>query len=618
MLAYFPETYPDELLYSVLARYHRHVSPGGAKQNLEDLFGSRSIRAAVGLQQGLGALSARIPPGRGLTAERLARGFTLFPYLTAFQPLGVAQAVLSALTNGGTADWVHVRLGLAASMVRAPSALRYCPACRAEMPATRGELWWRRAHQLPGVLVCPDHGAALADSRVVRGFGGQHDFVAADEETCPTGRATPAWADDPRKMALLSDIAYASVALLETPPAPDGFAELAEHYRQALAAHGFGKGNHRIAQERLAPAFNAIFGPIFGILPAVDPAATGDDWLVAMTRKHRKAFHPLRHILLRLFLDATPVKAPTAPFGDGPWPCRNPLAGHRGRRLIRHVETHREGGEIIGRFACSCGYVYSLAAGDNRKPRILDLGPLFRDGLRRLVAEGAGLRAAARALHVDPGTVQRHAERMGLVVGWKSLRERPCRSRQAGAVRRKIWEDSRIAHPDCSRRQLALLLPAEHAWLRRFDRDWLEATLPPCRSIGRHVPRVDWGAVDACLADLLSEASDAILHLDPPVRATRAELERRLGQPGWIGRRLAKLPACAAVLAQVTESLDHFRLRRIQWAVAELQRQGVSIRAWRIKRLAGLPTRIAPAIETALAEVASANSSIRENSKTCR
>jgi hypothetical protein len=47
-------------------------------------------------------------------------------------------------------------------------------------------------------------------------------------------------------------------------------------------------------------------------------------------------------------------------------------------------------------------------------------------------------------------------------------------------------------------------------------------------------------------------------------------------------------------------------------------RRGLPLRAWRIKRLAGLPPKIAPAIETALAEAAGGNSSIRERSTTCR
>jgi transposase-like protein len=66
----------------------------------------------------------------------------------------------------------------------------------------------------------------------------------------------------------------------------------------------------------------------------------------------------------------------------------------------------------IGRFVCSCGYVFSLAAAPGSKPRILDLGPLFRQRLRQLASEGIGLRATARALCVDPGTVRRHAERL--------------------------------------------------------------------------------------------------------------------------------------------------------------------------------------------------------------
>ena len=59
MLPYFPAPYPDELLYSLLARYHRHTCSVSPKGTLEDLFGSRNVR--VGLVIGM-AVATSEPP----------------------------------------------------------------------------------------------------------------------------------------------------------------------------------------------------------------------------------------------------------------------------------------------------------------------------------------------------------------------------------------------------------------------------------------------------------------------------------------------------------------------------------------------------------------------------
>ncbi len=68
MLAYFPQIYPHELLYSVLARYHHHLggtNPGGT---MEALFGTRFAIAAVDLPGHLARIQAALdgphPVGR--------------------------------------------------------------------------------------------------------------------------------------------------------------------------------------------------------------------------------------------------------------------------------------------------------------------------------------------------------------------------------------------------------------------------------------------------------------------------------------------------------------------------------------------------------------------------
>lgn len=107
MLPYFSAPYPDELLYSLLARYHLHTCSVSPKQTLEDLFGSRNVRATVDLPGHLGALSCHIPPDRGSTSERLAADFTLLPYYVAFQPPAVTAWTLAAMIGEHT-DSIHV------------------------------------------------------------------------------------------------------------------------------------------------------------------------------------------------------------------------------------------------------------------------------------------------------------------------------------------------------------------------------------------------------------------------------------------------------------------------------------------------------------------------------
>lgn len=595
MIPLLPPLYPDELLYSLLARYHWLTCSDSPKQTLDELFGNRHVRAGIALQSDLGALFARLPPRCRLTPEKLATEATLFPYLTAFQPQEVRDWALAMLIDG-SAESVHVRLGLAAGAVRLPAALRYCPVCRVEMHALYGELYWRREHQLPGVLVCSVHGVPLADSLVRPAEANQHEFIVSDEGNCPPDLAPPTWAGNPEPMKLLRDIAQANANLLATSSPARPLAEWGEYYRAALVARGFGKGTVSIDQAAFLDAYLAYFNPILDVLPEAAP----DLWLEGMARKHRKAFAPLRHVLLSLLLDALPLLICPQPFGPGPWLCRNPLAEHHGQPVITDCFTHEEGGRTIGVFRCSCGYAFSEAAEQGSRMRILDLGPLFEIRLRELLAARTGLRATARALAVDPNTVLRYVDKLGLSSGWKPRQKRrtlPAIDRDTVRTR---WSAAYLASPHLPRKRLRATLPAEYAWLYRHDRDWLKAQPPFSAGSSSGRQRYDWPAIDAATAANLRHGAARLRVETPSVPVTRAALEHCLGKPHWLAKRLTKLPLCAAALEELTEPLETFQCRRVAWAVEELHRQALPIAVWRLRRLAGLRDRCAPSVEAAL------------------
>ena len=547
MLPYFPACYPDELLYSVLARFHRHTCSFTPKWTMDDLFGHPNARATVDLPGRLGSLSRRLPPDRGLTPERLAAEFTLFPYHTAFQPAAVVSSVLAAMMDGPT-SCIHLRLGIVASSVKAPATLRYCPACHDEALARWGERFWHRAHQLPGVLVCVDHDVPLIVSRTAPNTGHQTEFIAAEACIEHAEPPTPAWATDERCRAILLDVAKRSAALLSVMPRGVDPTEQTARYRVALIDRRLASPKGRVEQRRLHDAFDALFAPARSAIPELANTA----WLSPIVRKHQHAFHPLHHILFELFLDRySPVPPPAL------------------RSSQRWITP-----------------------------------PEFTSRLRELVNRGDGLPAIARTLNVDPSTVRLHLAELGLAhpsCPPVRLSRQANEDREAGI--RERWLEAQCLEPHLTRTALAKRLPKEHRWLYRHDRNWLEAHSPSPTVRPPPVARHDWTTVDHDRAVALRNTAEKVILLVPPVRVTLAELERRLGCSGWIGNHRPKLPQTLAVLAEVRESVEAFQLRRIAWVRDVLDRSGEPASPWKVRRLARLSNRVSEAVNQALTSI---------------
>ncbi|WP_226833823.1 TnsD family Tn7-like transposition protein [Acidithiobacillus ferrooxidans] len=369
-----------------------------------------------------------------------------------------------------------------------------------------------------------------------------------------------------------------------------------QEYRAALRARGFGRGASHIDQSALVDAYLAHFGAVADVLPEAMP----DGWLVAITRKHRKGFAPLRHILIRQLIGSRPLVPELRPFGFGPWPCRNPLADHYGHPVISECQIHMEKKKIIGVFRCACGYAFSRAAELGSRPRILNPSPLFESRLRELVATGTSLRGTARTLQVDPRTVLRYVARLGLTTLWKALPEQVKLPPIDGMAMRAQWSRAYASEPNLTRKELRARMPAVYMWLYRHDRNWLLSQPPLPKPPERKRARINWADVDGKTAMLLRKEAAELLTHTPPVPVTRAALGRALGRRGWLEKRLHKLPLCAAVLDDVTETEEAFQCRRIAWADAELRQRGLPVQVWRLRRLAGLPENCPIMVEVAL------------------
>lgn len=114
----------------------------------------------------------------------------------------------------------------------------------------------------------------------------------------------------------------------------------------------------------------------------------GECWLRAITRKQRKSFHPVSHLLIIHFLgesvDTIYVHHNTAynPFGIGPFLCLNAAAEHYLKPVITDlkVTTCSDTKKPVGTFHCLCGFVYSRRGPDVTTEDKLKIGRIKEFG----------------------------------------------------------------------------------------------------------------------------------------------------------------------------------------------------------------------------------------------
>ena len=139
MINHFPTPLPDELFYSLCARYGERVRYSDIEAVNEDLFGARGKSAVVDLPSHLGHFVRSLPPNHDLTLSRLIYKHTLLPFYAPFLPaerlgrdhVGAVAAVIADLPQGQRAE--------TAGRNRGAAAVRRLPAQRLNRAASRSD-----------------------------------------------------------------------------------------------------------------------------------------------------------------------------------------------------------------------------------------------------------------------------------------------------------------------------------------------------------------------------------------------------------------------------------------------------------------------------------------------
>lgn len=621
VLPFFTDPYPNELLYSAISRYHFYNGNVSFVDTLEELFGSRTVVPIIEFGSHLSNFVQNL--GSGYSVEKILSKNTIYPFFAPFITKAKQRKVSEDVEND--ARGLRGRLGTLPTKIDSKKEIFFCKECVSEDIARYGEPYIHREHHLPAIYYCPHHEQRLIKYPVDYKNHSRYGYIRLDKRVLDTLKFQDTVDEIKEHREVEIKLSQMAFKLLNTSIQNISFEVTFNKYRALLRENNWIMKNSAVKQAELLKAFNAKFPKGFLERFNSHLRGMGtNNWLQStVTNYKRQGIHPFRHLLLLYFFNQDidsflKVKEDEGPFGKGPWPCLNIAASHYKELVIPKVSiTKREKTDvIIGKFKCCCGFEYTRTGPEKAesekwiRSRITAYGDVWESKFNELVNLNMRPEDIALALGISESTV-----RNKLSVNNKSperteayraklsewLDKNPTGSRKQFQTEFKKlftylykndtdWLDRNLpskrddlsrnieerlaqyrtqilkeieSRPTITRTDLWKQFHRACKWLHENDLEWFETNMPSPVQNNKNVPAVDWEARDEEYYNRIQQIYPKLLKLEKPVRITKKLFSKHLEIEALSNNRhTAKLPKTTALLSEITESVQDFRIRR--------------------------------------------------------
>ena len=536
---FFPTPYKDELLYSVFARYCVQSGNVNAIQNFDDMFGTRNAIASIELSGKLDALVANMPLNTLYTSDYFIFKHTLFPFLASFVPEERAKDVMKNMKNGDVANAYNM-LGLTASSISYNKYFRFCPECMKEDIKNYGETYWHRLHQITGVFICPKHKEVLYNSTALMRGANRQAYIPSTVDNCLVKEMKSFSEDTFNKLLWIAEDIKSILNKKFT------FQSLKKHnyiYMEKLIEKGFANLNTMVHQKKVRKVIYEFWGEeVLQLLQSPINVNKNCYWLSSLVRDNEITSQPIRHLIVARALGINILD-------------------------LLDNESHNK-------------------IGISHKEQ-------WEDKLIELCKQDLSLREIAKALDSTPKTIRKNIDRLGIEPFWKyngggMFIYKDYKDTEDFKIRQKNarakWLDLMKKNPKLSRNNLKKLDEGVYTWLIRHDNEWLDNNSP---TIKNQYKPIDWNQRDE---ELLPQVKEVVIRMQEgkPERIRWTTIGGKLGINGWFSKRKDKLPKVKAYLDSVEETLQDFHIRKIKWAIEELENEGLTITKWKLIEKSGV------------------------------
>ncbi|WP_144572305.1 TnsD family Tn7-like transposition protein [Bacillus paramycoides] len=491
MICYFPTPYENELLYSIIARYHYHSGHKSKRETLLRLLGSDAKKFDVDAPSGVDLIVEKLKGiSKGLTADYFIENHSILPFFRQFIESNYYHKVLLKVKGQPGVSYGTRIIREFDDDVKRKEHIYFCRKCLKDQFEMYGEGFWNRFHQVPGVLVCTKHKICLTKLPRYNLKKEFNKFIMPNINDVDSNVEEIQVSD--KSFEILLDIAKDIEYLFSENLTVHPHQYYYDKYMELLKIHGIcypiTKRKYLLAEKLLDFYPKEVLELFNSYLSPDNPLS----WVRYITEKHRiRYLHPVRHILIMRLLCGSAREFYEnnyiyQPFGSGPWICMNPLADHYLEKSVETLETniHKAYRKLQGDFTCSCGFKYRLILPEQTplevtkfSIRIIDRGDLWDNEFHKLLSENVSITEISRS------TVREIKKR--IFSGKQNIYTRFKRRTNGPSVEdrtqkyKEEWEIIFKKNPNLNRTQLKALHPVVFYWIQKYDSAWLEKHMPP-------------------------------------------------------------------------------------------------------------------------------------------
>jgi len=572
--------FPGETAFSMLARHHLLHESCSAKALVTRFFGTSERRITSAFPNGLDHFYHVAPSGLWRDFGEFLERHTILPY---HRPFLNSQAVEKLAKLSERFVLTTKVLGVTSKWSDPSSAQpKYCPICILEDHRLRGQPYWHREHQIPGVMFCNRHKLRLLDRcpscGIIPGHGRRlylptircacgHELSTKNADAC----------SDSDKL-LAQSLATFSVALLDEYHGPIDKSLLTEFYRHTLRERGY-FGRYGCYKERLWQSIQEAYTHDYltgiGLSVATE---TCPRWLWSLvTHSSRQARHPLHHAMLLTFLFPVFTRFKEALSGfipekrkDGAsttMACKqsdkiDPLLVDK---VYLALETEGKSLYEVARESGLSRHKINVLAG-SVQVRLTPLNQKKNQSILEDLRAGVPCAEIVKIHSVSLYRVQI------LSAGQPELAKNRRLLRQATELLRHKTQILQFLskNPGVNRRKIATDCSGAYIYVFRRDEAWIDRHLPPQEV----VPIADyWVERDEQLVVKLRFVADKLRNSPTkPVRIKKRRLFKEARVMFKVYCSSNKLPKTTELLHELVDSPESFYRRKIVWAIRELEK----------------------------------------------
>ncbi|NRT78217.1 TnsD family Tn7-like transposition protein [Clostridium beijerinckii] len=562
MLYFFTDLYKEEIFFSAIHRYKKYSGNLASRKSSYSLFGIEFRNEITNFPCYLQYFSSQFGQEVTYTPEYLIQEHTIMPLYFPFLSRERGIELIEDAKYKSSKDIV-MKIGEFTGGICKGIGIRVCIKCIEEDEVKYGEAYVHREHQVPGNLVCSKHFQILRELIIPKySLKEKYDIYNFEEKNTYVNKENFMYFKN-----LCTDI-HTIFSSMKNELNLD---ELIKKYKVMIIQKGLASITGVINWKKVNMGLLEFFPYDFlEILESTIEINSKFVWTKILLNK-KTLVHPIRHILFIEFLFGS-VKniidfkeTEYKPFGEGPWPCLNPVASHYKNDVVTNLEisSRSTGDKPLGIFKCNCGYHYTRLGPDKNindryvKRTIKSYGEVWTNELKKyIVSRCYGISKIANIMECDSKTVGTYAKELGIFELLNSkMKTYSINDKNEPRYLESLEEQYKLdiltlikENPNMARSEVMKRLSKQCTWMFRYRKEWLYSILP--EKIDGHVDSrkikgyVDWESRDSEISEkILNIISDMKNH---NINITISRISKEIKIP--IKKYLHRLPNTRKVL----------------------------------------------------------------------